>query len=149
MQSIKKPNDALAKKSQSRKPIYKHKSLKEISTRTLRIILDSVKYQLRNKLFLSPNQIRGLEKRKRDLSMELDSRLEQDEYMCSMFPKEFEGIPQRKYWENGRLVENELVIAQEQDIDRKSRTKAYVNVGTGRKRLRPGKKVDARYRRRI
>jgi hypothetical protein len=113
----------------------------------IEIYLESVNHQLRNCLFLSLSQIKGLEKRKRDLSSELSSRLEYDEYMCSTYPKEIDGIPCREYWENGHMVANELEEFRkgEENPNRKSLCR---NIKVKGVRIKPGKKVEFSNRRR-
>jgi hypothetical protein len=121
---------------------FKARPLKSLSTGMLWILIESIEYQLRNSLFCSRVKIKALQKRLKDLSTELDERIEYDEFLCKLadearihpFSKPNNPIYIDKDIEDFRKAE--------EDPNRKSKGKVYVRGS----RLRPGKKIEGRRR---
>lgn len=108
---------------------YRPKPLKSLSTRLLWILIESIDSQLKNNsLFLTKNQLRALRKRHRDLSTELNERIEYDEYLCAL-----------------RDAQNPLGLdpnisearSADENPNRKGKGKVYIKGS----RLRPGRKM--------
>jgi len=120
---------------ENKRRYFKPKPLKSLSTRMLWILIESIDKQLENRLFLNKRQIRTLNKRQRDLSAELDERIEYDEYLCAL-----------------RDAQNplglDLNISKVREADGNPPRKALAKVYIRGSRLRPGKKILYNSRRR-
>lgn len=128
---------------ESKREHYKPRPLKSLSIKTIWILLESIEYQLENKIFLPQGVIKALEKRKNDLTEALDERLEWEDHMCEVYSiRDDYGRPQKIIWIDSHLGPNTLskdlaYMDLEGDPPRKSNGKAFFR---GR-RLRPGKKT--------
>lgn len=134
-----------ASEAQPRRISKHHKPLKSLSTRRLWILLESVEYQMRNSLFYPKAYGKALNKRHSDISVELNDRLEFDEYLCSIDP---DYVTDK--WGH-RIINNELneledLIRDAIEAPRKFQGKSYIGRNGYKARLRPGPKIVANRR---
>lgn len=60
-------------------------TLKALSTNQIWTLLEDIKSSLEKALFLTNKQIRGLKRRQRDLEIELNDRIREDERLCKLY----------------------------------------------------------------